>query len=209
MKKRLLAAVIAVFALLLLLRPEAAEEAVRGGLALCFQTVVPSLFPFFVVVSLLLQLGLGRWLGRLFSPFREPLSLRSPDSGGAIPGGHPHTGGGGTMPCLCQQLRPRLRTLLCGHSSAPQREGRAGAVPDPRSLRPPHRSPPMPPRMPRPIPYPASTAPPAQKELCGDVHRRRDLLLCRHAEYLCLCGPVSGRRRCTAGPLSTGSAGVL
>ena len=73
MKKRLLAAVIAVFALLLLLRPEAAEEAVRGGLALCFQTVVPSLFPFFVVVSLLLQLGLGRWLGRLFSPFMEPL----------------------------------------------------------------------------------------------------------------------------------------
>ena len=39
--------------------------------------------------------------------------------------------------------------------------------------------------------------------------RARDLLLCRHAEYLCLCGPVSGRRRCTAGPLSTGSAGVL
>ena len=73
MKKRLLAAVIAVFALLLLLRPEAAEEAVRGGLALCFQTVVPSLFPFFVVVSLLLQLGLGRWLGRLFAPFMGPL----------------------------------------------------------------------------------------------------------------------------------------
>ena len=73
MKKRLLAAGIAAFALLLLLRPEAAEEAVRGGLALCFQTVVPSLFPFFVVVSLLLQLGLGRWLGRLFAPFMEPL----------------------------------------------------------------------------------------------------------------------------------------
>lgn len=73
MKKRLLAAVITVFALLLLLRPEAAEEAVRSGLALCFQTVVPSLFPFFVVVSLLLQLGLGRWLGRLFAPFMGPL----------------------------------------------------------------------------------------------------------------------------------------
>lgn len=73
MKKRLLAVVIAAFALLLLLRPEAAEEAVRGGLALCFQTVVPSLFPFFVVVSLLLQLGLGRWLGHLFAPFMGPL----------------------------------------------------------------------------------------------------------------------------------------
>ncbi len=73
MKKRLLALVIAVFALLLLWRPEAAEEAVRGGMALCFQTVVPSLFPFFVVVSLLLQLGLGRWLGRLCAPLMGPL----------------------------------------------------------------------------------------------------------------------------------------
>ena len=73
MKKRLLAVLVLAFALLLLLRPEEAEEAVRGGLALCFQTVVPSLFPFFVVVSLLLQLGVGRALQRLFAPFMGPL----------------------------------------------------------------------------------------------------------------------------------------
>ena len=39
-----------------LLRPETASGAVRDGLTLCFRTVIPSLFPFFVVVSLLLQL---------------------------------------------------------------------------------------------------------------------------------------------------------
>ena len=37
--------------------PAAMAQAVREGLALCAGTVVPSLFPFFVVVSLLLQLA--------------------------------------------------------------------------------------------------------------------------------------------------------
>lgn len=58
---------------LLLLRPEAASQAVREGLVLCAGTVVPSLFPFFVVVSLLLQLGLADLLQGLFAPFMGPL----------------------------------------------------------------------------------------------------------------------------------------
>ena len=44
-------------AALLLLRPEAASRAVGDGLALCASTVIPALFPFFAVVSLLLQLA--------------------------------------------------------------------------------------------------------------------------------------------------------
>ena len=57
MKKWLtLPAVLAVGGLLLL-RPQEAAQAVREGLALCAGTVIPSLFPFFVVVSLLLQLA--------------------------------------------------------------------------------------------------------------------------------------------------------
>ena len=58
---------------LLLLHPEAATEAVRRGLALCFRTVIPSLFPFFVVVSLLLKLGAADYLQWLCAPFIGPL----------------------------------------------------------------------------------------------------------------------------------------
>lgn len=59
--------------ILLLLRPEAASEAVRDGLQLCARTVIPSLFPFFVVVSLLLQLGLADCLQGVCAPFMGPL----------------------------------------------------------------------------------------------------------------------------------------
>ena len=58
---------------LLLLHPEAASEAVRRGLTLCFRTVIPSLFPFFVVVSLLLKLGMADYLQWLCAPFMGPL----------------------------------------------------------------------------------------------------------------------------------------
>jgi len=73
MRRRAAVILTLAFALLLLLRPEAAEESVRNGLALCLQTVIPSLFPFFVVVSLLLQLGIAQKLQRIFAPFMGPL----------------------------------------------------------------------------------------------------------------------------------------
>jgi len=40
---------------------------------MCFRTVIPSLFPFFVVVSLLLQLGLADGLQRVCAPIMGPL----------------------------------------------------------------------------------------------------------------------------------------
>ena len=58
---------------LLLLRPQKAASAVRAGLALCAGTVVPSLFPFFAAISLLLQLGAAEALGRLCAPIMRPL----------------------------------------------------------------------------------------------------------------------------------------
>ena len=60
-------------ALLLTLRPQAAAEGVRAGLTLCAGTVVPSLFPFFVVITLLLQLGLADRLQWVFGPVMGPL----------------------------------------------------------------------------------------------------------------------------------------
>lgn len=67
-----LAAVLAVGALLLY-RPADAAAAVQQGLRLCAGTVIPSLFPFFVVVSLLLQLGLADGLQGLCAPVMRPL----------------------------------------------------------------------------------------------------------------------------------------
>ncbi|MDE7010543.1 MAG: sporulation protein [Oscillospiraceae bacterium] len=58
---------------LLLLQPERASEAARDGLALCAGTVIPSLFPFMVVVSMLLQLGLAEALQGFCAPFMGPL----------------------------------------------------------------------------------------------------------------------------------------
>lgn len=73
MKKWLSIPVILMVAGLLVLRPQDAAGAVREGLALCGRTVIPSLFPFFAVISLLLQLGLTESLGGLFRPMMKPL----------------------------------------------------------------------------------------------------------------------------------------
>ncbi|MBD5150632.1 MAG: sporulation protein [Oscillibacter sp.] len=58
---------------LLLLRPQEAAGAVREGLSLCGRTVIPSLFPFFAAISLLLQLGLAEALSGLCGPIMGPL----------------------------------------------------------------------------------------------------------------------------------------
>lgn len=64
--------IVAVLALLasLVCFPEVAREAVRDGLALCVETVLPSLFPFFVVSSLAVQCdaALARPLARFMWP---------------------------------------------------------------------------------------------------------------------------------------------
>ena len=57
----------------LLLWPEQAVTAARDGLRLCGNVIVPSLFPFFVLSSLVVELGLSRYLGRLFQRFMVPL----------------------------------------------------------------------------------------------------------------------------------------
>ena len=60
-------------ALALIAWPAQSAAAVREGLALCANVVVPSLFPFFVLASLVVELGLSRCLGRLLHPIMAPL----------------------------------------------------------------------------------------------------------------------------------------
>lgn len=73
MKKLLPLLPVLAIAVLLLLRPQESAAAVRDGLALCGRTVIPSLFPFFVVISLLLQLGLADALQGVCAKIMKPL----------------------------------------------------------------------------------------------------------------------------------------
>ena len=57
----------------LLLCSQAALESARAGLTLCAQMIVPSLLPFFILSSLLQQLGLPGILGRWLSPVTQRL----------------------------------------------------------------------------------------------------------------------------------------
>ena len=60
-------------ALALILWPKEAMAAMRDGLKLCGNVIIPSLFPFFVLSSLVVELGMSRYLGRLFQPIMAPL----------------------------------------------------------------------------------------------------------------------------------------
>ena len=59
--------------LALVLWPEQSMDAMRDGLRLCGNVILPSLFPFFVLSSLVVELGMSRYLGRLLEPVMIPL----------------------------------------------------------------------------------------------------------------------------------------
>ena len=67
-----LLAVLCCFSALLLL-PEVSAQAVRDAMLLCVQTLIPSLFPFFVLSSLLIACGASELLSALLSPLMRPL----------------------------------------------------------------------------------------------------------------------------------------
>lgn len=59
--------------LALVAAPEQAVEGAKNGLTLCFNVIVPSLFPFFVLSSLVVDLGLAAYLGRALEGLMRPL----------------------------------------------------------------------------------------------------------------------------------------
>lgn len=82
-------------AVLALMRwPQESMAAARDGLALCGNVIIPSLFPFFVLSSLVVELGMSRYLGRLLEGVMAPLFRwgapappPSPWLCGGLPGG--------------------------------------------------------------------------------------------------------------------------
>lgn len=77
----------------LLLAPNGVKQAAEEGLTLCVSAVLPSLFPFFVLSSLLLSLGFSEALGRFLAPFMGTLFHLSGAGAGALTlglvGGYP------------------------------------------------------------------------------------------------------------------------
>ena len=57
----------------LVIYPKQSLEAAANGLELCLNVIIPSLFPFFVLSTLIVQLGIARYFGRILEPVMRPL----------------------------------------------------------------------------------------------------------------------------------------
>ena len=79
MKKRplyiepLLGASIFICAAAFVIKPAEAAQSAREGITLCLDVIVPSLFPFFVLSTLIVELGLARYLGKTLDRVMRPL----------------------------------------------------------------------------------------------------------------------------------------
>ena len=68
----------------LLMWPRESAQSVVEGLELCGTILIPSLFPFFVLSSMMVELGLSRYPGRLLGPIMAPLFRLNPSCSGAL-----------------------------------------------------------------------------------------------------------------------------
>ena len=57
----------------LVLFPKESIAAASNGLSLCLNVIIPSLFPFFVLSTLIVQLGIARHFGRVLEPVMRTL----------------------------------------------------------------------------------------------------------------------------------------
>ena len=64
---------VALCAAALLLFPVQSVAAAKSGLQLCGNVIIPSLFPFFVLSSFCMEIGLVQYLGRVLEPLMRPL----------------------------------------------------------------------------------------------------------------------------------------
>ena len=93
MHERLLGAGLLLAAAALVAAPGEAAAGAKNGLTLCFNVIIPSLFPFFVLSSLAVDLGLAACLGRALEKVMRPLFRVSGSCAAAVAlgfiGGYP------------------------------------------------------------------------------------------------------------------------
>ncbi len=68
----------------LLYYPKETANAVTQGLLLCFQVLIPALFPFFIISSLVIDLGLCHGISQMFGKLMYPLFRLSPSCSSAL-----------------------------------------------------------------------------------------------------------------------------
>lgn len=73
MRNLMLGAVLTAAALALVMWPQESMDAARTGLQLCYNVIIPSLFPFFVLSSLVVDLGLAGYMGHALEKIMRPL----------------------------------------------------------------------------------------------------------------------------------------
>ena len=64
---------VVLFAAGILINPHCASVSAKDALVSCVNSVIPSLFPFFVCSKMLIEMGAAENLGRFFSPVMKPL----------------------------------------------------------------------------------------------------------------------------------------
>lgn len=123
LRNALVTAALMVAALALVAAPGEAITGAKNGLTLCFNVIVPSLFPFFVLSALVVDLGLAAQLGRAMEKLMRPLFRVSGSCAAAVAlgfiGGYPV--GARTALQLYQQglcTKPEAERLLafCNNS---------------------------------------------------------------------------------------------
>ena len=129
------------------------RQDVSAALALCARSVIPALFPFLVVSTLLLRLGFGElaapWLAGLMEPLFRVDGVGSSALLLGLVGGYPIgpgprrsctarvrcAGRGGAAAGVFQQLQPGISHQRPGPGGVRQRPGGHLAVADPPALR--------------------------------------------------------------------------
>lgn len=80
LKKLSILAIAFLFAAFLVANPEQSVEACKNALFICANTIIPSMFPFFVCSGLLISLGFARYISKYLNPVMRPL-FHVPGSG--------------------------------------------------------------------------------------------------------------------------------
>lgn len=69
----LLGVLLGLAVLALIIWPQHSAAAAKDGLVLCYNVIIPSLFPFFVLSSLMVELGMAGYIGRTVERIMRPL----------------------------------------------------------------------------------------------------------------------------------------
>ena len=72
-KKYIILLILMLGLILLIIRSQSAIEAARGALILCYQTVIPTLFPFFVLSKIFIDGGFASICAKIFYPITRAL----------------------------------------------------------------------------------------------------------------------------------------